>query len=112
MASREASFSTRESLTWTGVQDAVVLMVHTHRGISRSVDRKFSAQIRSLPAANSQVGALRDRSRPKRDTSRVSQAKQHPCRVQTGDVVAYGTGLRAAADEDAAFEVGLHGAAG
>jgi hypothetical protein len=42
----------------------------------------------------------------------LSQAKQHPCRVQTGDVVADGTGLRAAADEDAAFEVELHGAAG
>ena len=42
----------------------------------------------------------------------LSQAKQHPCRIQTGDVVADGAGLRAAADENAAFEVGLHGAAG
>ena len=42
----------------------------------------------------------------------LSQAKQHPCRVQTGDVVADGAGLGSAADEDAAFEVGFHGATG
>ncbi len=70
-ASRKASSGTPKSLTCTGAQDAAILVTHTHRGISPFCGRKFSAQIRSLRAANSQVSALRGRSRPKRDRSRA-----------------------------------------
>ena len=70
-ASRKASSRTLRSLTCIGVWGAVTLMVHTHRGTGPSATGDFSAQIRSLRAANSQVSASRNRSRPKRDPSRV-----------------------------------------